>query len=87
MTQEHCEIKTEEDGSITAVSSEVALTIIPEFKDDEVKAFNRNAKRVSVGGGEELSHDRCLVGELNGVRIYVCESGKNLILTTKDLYL
>lgn len=79
MTQEHCKVTVEDDGTVHAVSSDIQLTILP---DGEARAFNRNALKMEAGNER---HIRCLVGELDGVRIYV--KGSHIIMTKQDLYL
>lgn len=95
MTQEHCAISREDDGTIHAVSPERCLTILP---DAEARAFNRNFKKYTPEHkirdektGKVLetvpgiaTHDRILVGELDGVRCYII--GNDIIMTKRDLY-
>ena len=115
MEQLHCEVKTESDGSITAVNPNMVLTILP---DGEAKAFNRvfmrhtmcdkpthaklnnlaariQQKKIAedeawieinswIEARVKPSTERCLVGELDGVRVYVF--GDKMIMTKQDLY-
>jgi len=68
-----------EDGSIQVDGDGVKLLVM---NDGQAKAFSRVGLRVGVRGPE--SAVRWLVGELNGVRVYV--SPEAVILTTQDLY-
>ena len=86
--QEHCEITRENSRDcelIHAISDKLKLTIIRE-PDQQAKSVNRNFIKKR---GAESWHERCLIGELNGVKIYarVINGATHLILTTRDLYL
>ena len=68
------------DGSIHLVGDGVVLTVMP---DGETRAFSRVAMRVGTAGSVE-EKTRWLVGELDGVRVYVQDG--HVILTKRDLY-
>ena len=78
MTQLHCDITQDDDGTIYATSLERCLTILP---DGPGRAFNRNFKTYSPGN---VTHERVLVGELDGVRVYIL--GNDVIMTKQDMY-
>ena len=85
-SQEHCKYKEDADGTKHGVSSQISLSILP---DGQTKLFNRNAKRLN-GSQEEVSHQRCVVGELNGVKTYVriLPTGQvQVVITTQELFL
>lgn len=85
--QEHCEISR--DGNLVhAISEKLKLTIV-EGPGDKARAINRNAKRIGIGSGEVKAHDRMLMGELDGVRVYakIINGTAHLIMTKQDLYL
>ena len=84
MTQEHCKISHEDDGTVQAISSTISLTVLP---DGEVKAFNRNGLQKNISTGE-TKHLRFVVGELDGVRVYLRQmaDGVAVVLTKQDLY-
>lgn len=75
------DIRTEADGSKHAVAPDMVVTVLP---DGESQIFHRNAIKKHMGTGE-TTHQRALVAELNGVRLYLV--GNHLVLTTQDLYL
>lgn len=81
MTQPHFEKVKDRDGTLTAILPNLALMILP---DGESRVFSRNA----VAADGKGSHRRIMVGELNGVRVYVeTRHGiPHLIMTTQDLY-
>jgi hypothetical protein len=88
MPQEHCTITRDKSG-VHAVSSKIVLTVVPDAgKEDEARAFNRNAIRVIRPKGMP-ERDRCLVGELDGVRVYAKDKDgvTHLVMTKEDLYL
>ena len=76
-----CKYIEDEDGVKHLTSIQGILSVLP---DGETKAFMRNAKKVGAGNGELRDHIRVLVGELDGVRVYV--QGIRVILTRQDLY-
>jgi hypothetical protein len=67
-----------ENGHLDAESEEVSLRI--EGDEDECRAFMRNAVSTRNGG----THKRTLVGELNGVRLYITDEG--MLMTKRDVY-
>lgn len=67
------------DGTRHAINPVTQLTILP---DGDTKLFNRRFIE-GVGGGNP-TFDSCLVGELNGVRVYL--HGNSIVMTTQDLY-
>lgn len=75
------EISQDEDGARHAVSPDMVVTVLP---DGESQLFHRNAIKKNTATGETV-HLRALVGELNGVRMYLL--GSHIILTTQDMYL
>ena len=112
--QDHCDVRKYDDGTITAVSPTLALTILP---DGETRAFNRvflkktildkplHAKLNNLAARIQQQKttideawieihnwvekrlpesERFLVGELDGVRVYI--NGSNIIMTRQDLY-
>ena len=81
--QLHCKIETQPDGSISAVSDDLQMIVLPDG-DDPPRVFNRNALQKNMRTGES-THLRVLVGELDGVRVYV--SADQIILTKRDLYI
>lgn len=66
------------DGSKTGNLQELQLIILP---DGESKVFWRNGIHI----GAKPKRTRWLVGELDGVRVYIQGDGK-LIMTKQDLY-
>lgn len=75
-----CKITEDEDGVKHATSIQGVLSVLP---DGETKVFMRNFIKMGFGGKPSGKH-RWLVGELDGVRIYV--NGNKFILTKQDLY-
>lgn len=71
-------LNEDEDGNKHAVNPMNTVTVL---NDGEIKMFQRRAIK-NVGSGES-TFETCLVGELNGVRLYV--KGNSMVLTTKDL--
>lgn len=67
------EISTDADG-FTHALGDVSLTVAPGGR-----AFKRNFVKPAL-----KTHERILVGELAGVRVYF--DGKTLVMTTQDLY-
>lgn len=82
MSELETQIKFEEDGSINCTNGQIVLSVIPSNTNEKVTAFKRRAIRKNLKTGE-TTHVEWLVGELNGVRIYI--KGTNLILSTFDL--
>jgi hypothetical protein len=70
------EITTDEHGHKHITFPEAQVTVL---NDGDTKVFIRNGIRIKTG--EKV---RWLVGELDGVRVYVQDS--NIILTRQDLY-
>jgi len=71
--------KVEGDEGVTHLfSGAFNLTVL-----GEGKVFIRNGLRINAPPGTP-DKVRWLVGELNGVRVYI--DGDNAILTTRDLY-
>jgi len=68
------------DGTRHGINPRNSLTILP---DGETRLFQRRA--IKGVGGENVTFDSCLVGELNGVRVYVKDN--SIVLTTQDLML
>jgi hypothetical protein len=77
---EDCKITEDEDGIKHAASVHGVLSVLP---DGETRVFMRNAIKMGIAGGES-GRFRMLVGELDGVRVYVC--GDKVTLTKRDLY-
>jgi hypothetical protein len=75
-----CKITEDEDGIKHATSIQGILSVLP---DGETKIFMRNFIKMGIGGNPSSKH-RWLVGELDGVRVYVC--GNKITLTKQDLY-
>ena len=71
---------SEEDGIKTAKNPLMSLTIL---KDGQSKIFKRRAIK-EVGGGSPSYHT-ALVGELDGVRVYIKDG--DIILTKQNLRL
>ena len=69
---------TEEADGTRKASGPVNLLILPEA---ESKIFMRNS--IEWGANQNV-HRRCLVGELDGVRVYV--SGTDIVMTKRDIY-
>jgi len=80
--QDHCYITEEADGSIHAVSPSLSMTVLP-VDGRPGKIFNRNGIKKHLDG-RPVEHVRWLVGELNGVRVYIHQGA--VIMTTEDLY-
>lgn len=78
----HAEIETQDDGTIVAVNDEVTLVVVPEEPSENPKAFNRCGIIKDLRTGV-THHTRWLVGELDGVRVYL--TGDTIILTKRDL--
>jgi hypothetical protein len=72
------QITTEDDGTRHAVQGDVALTILP---GGETSLFARRAIKKHPSG--ETENITWLVGELNGVRVYI--NGSKIVMTTQDL--
>lgn len=75
---EDCEITQDGDGVKHATSLDGIVSVVP---DGETKLFLRNAKRPFAEEGRR--HVRVIVGELDGVRVYVL--GNRVIMTKQDL--
>ena len=73
-------LDSEEDGTRTAVNPIYSLSILP---DEETKLFKR--RFIRGVGSDNPEYITALVGELDGVRIYVIDN--NIIMTKQDLYL
>ena len=74
----------DEDGTWHMVSVQGVLSVLP---DGETRVFHRNAIKFAVGEGGDPNRGgsyRMLVGELDGVRVYVM--GNKVILTKQDIY-
>jgi hypothetical protein len=65
-----------ENGHLDAKSEDVFLRI--EGEEGETRAFMRNTLSTKHG------HNRTLVGELNGVRLYITDEG--MLMTKRDVY-
>ena len=81
---EDCKITEDEDGTKHATSVQGILSVMP---DGETKVFMRNFIKLAMGTGGDPNRGgrhRVLVGELDGVRVYVI--GAKVILTKQDLY-
>lgn len=74
---EDWDINTGEEGYIHATGN-VELIVERDFPD--AKVFKRNAIDL-----DKQEHRRCLVGQLNGVRVYV--AGNHILMTTRDIKL
>lgn len=77
-------VQTDETGTVTAVSvGEVtpvaALAVLP---DGLARSFVRRGRKLRPDGGADET--AWLVGELDGVRVYV--DGATLVLTKQDIY-
>ena len=73
-------LSTDENGNQTAINAINTVTVL---NDGKSKLFQRRAIK-GVGSGEP-SFETCLVGELDGVRVYV--KGSSIVLTKQDLNL
>lgn len=74
------QIETKEDGTRVATNPLTTLSIMP---DGETKLFKRRAIKTTTG--KETEFDTVLIGELDGVRVYVKNGA--IVLTKQDLYL
>ena len=63
MTQLHCEITIEDDGTIVASSPELSMTILP---DGEAKAFNRVGVKKKIFGALQVELQQILVAIRKG---------------------
>jgi len=72
------ELSMDCDGVRKAVNSINTLIILP---DGETKLFQRRAMKI----GKNKGFDSALVGELDGVRVYI--KGNEIVLTKQDLRL
>ena len=77
--QPHAEVTVEEDGTKKAMSATHQLVILP---DGPSRIVNRNGLKGALG--PNVKHVRWLLGELNGVKVYI--NGSTIIMTTQDLY-
>lgn len=68
----------DEEGNKHAVNAINTLTVL---NDGKTKMFQRRAIK-NVGSGES-TFETCLVGELDGVRVYI--KGTSIVLTTREL--
>lgn len=73
-------LSTDEEGNKHAINSINSLTVL---NDGKTKMFQRRAIK-NVGSGEP-TFETCLVGELDGVRVYI--KGTSIVLTKQDLNL
>lgn len=74
-----------EQGLVCGVASDPAertqiLYVDDRGDDRHAQVFKRNA--IGLGGKAQT----WLVGELNGVRVYVIEGGKKILMTDADVY-
>jgi len=74
------EISTSSDGSKLATNPILSLCVMD---DGDNKIFKRRSIKLNVANGKAI--DSVLIGELEGVRVYIKDS--NIILTKQDLYL
>ena len=68
----------EDSDGLHAVSPLLRVTVVPDG-EGSARLFKRHAMQPLRQRTKTV-----LVGELNGVRLYV--DGKNLVMTTRDLY-
>jgi hypothetical protein len=71
---------SESDGVKSAVNPILSLAVMP---DGETKIFKRRA--IKNVGSRNPTYETMLVGELDGVRVYV--KGNDIILTKQNLRL
>lgn len=74
------EIEQRDDGARVASNPVSSLTVLP---DGETRIFKRRAIKTSRGHAPEFRS--VLVGELDGVRVYISDG--DVILTRQDLKL
>jgi len=75
----------EKEGGVIVATPEggVGLNLIIN-NDGDSRAFNRKAIKLALDG-KENRREGCLVGELNGVRVYI--RGGSVLMTTQDIKL
>lgn len=73
-------LSTDDEGHRHGINSINSLTVL---NDGKTKLFQRRAIK-GVGSGNP-TFETCLVGELDGVRVYV--KGTSIVLTKQDLNL
>jgi len=73
-------LSTDEEGHKHGINSINTLAVL---NDGKTKLFQRRAIK-GVGSGD-TTFETCLVGELDGVRVYV--KGNSIVLTKQDLQL
>ena len=78
LPQPHAAVEVLDDGTLRAEAGPVEIRV-----DPDGRIYNRNAIRKHLQTGE-TEHDRWLVAELDGVRLYI--AGDKLLLTRRDLY-
>ncbi len=85
-SQEHCKYHEDKQGGKHAVSSQISFSVLPE---GDIKLFNRNALKKGIEGEEIERHERCVVGEMDGVRTYVriVDGIVQVVMTRQDIYL
>lgn len=87
----------ENSKQLFAVAQGLTLTVLEhdqQVSDDKVvedeatQIFYRNGIKLNANTGKQGEHIRWLVGQLNGVRVYITETaeGFNVIMSDKDLY-
>lgn len=74
------ELSVDDDGVRHAVNALNSVSVLP---DGASRLFQRRA--IGRIGSSAPVYDTVLVGELNGVRVYV--HGNSIVLTTQDLRL
>ncbi len=82
---EDCKASEDEDGTKHLTSAQGILSVLP---DGETRVFMRNFIKMPMGRQDPdkppvQTRHRWLVGELDGVRVYVV--GLKVILTKQDL--
>lgn len=73
---------TDADGHKHSVTPHFTLTVIPDAPDCAI--FARNGIKMPITGGRTVHH-RALVGQLDGVRVYIQKG--SIVMTKQDLYL
>ena len=58
--------------------------IITVLNEGNIKLFMRNGIKVALDNNEEMSRSRWVVGELDGVRVYIQDD--HIVMTKQDLY-
>ncbi len=63
---------------------DASMSVVPTGEGQSARMYFRNAVKLHPRDGTRR-HIRWLVGELDGVKVYVCETGR-IIVTRADLW-